>query len=182
MPEEVVISAQVRAARALLDWSQERLAEEAGVGVTTVRDIESQRRSTDTGAMRQLRRAVENAGVSFVSGAADGGPGVRFVAGRPHLIRQPEMTKWDGLHFGVEWQGREIDVFIAYEVVADFGGINFSSRQPDAAYVSVFGDHRGEILDAAGAALAAGRIDRHGRVRLTATDFPSLIPLLSLGT
>jgi transcriptional regulator with XRE-family HTH domain len=180
MPEEVVISAQIRAARALLNWSQERLAGEAGVGATTVRDIESQRRPTDTGAMRQLRRAFENAGVRFVSGAADGGAGVRFVAGRPHLIRQPEMTKWDGLHFGVEWQGREIDVFVAYEVVADFGG--FSSRQPDAAYVKVFGDYRDEILDKTGAALADGRINRHSRVQLTATDFPRLVPLHSLST
>jgi len=178
MPEEVVISAQIRAARALLNWSQEKLAAEAGVGATTVRDIESQRRPTDTGAMSQLRQAFENAGVVFVSGAVDAGPGVRFVAGRPHLIRQPEkMTTW-GLSFGVEWQGQEIDVLVSYEVVADLG--RFSTRQPDAAYVKIFRDHRGEILDAAGAALAAGNVDRHGRVQLTTADFPNLVPLISL--
>jgi transcriptional regulator with XRE-family HTH domain len=181
MPEEVVISAQIRAARALLNWSQERLAKTAGVGATTVRDIESQRRPTDTAAMRQLRRAFENAGVGFVFGAADGGPGVRLVAGQPHLIGQPKMTKWGGLHFEVVWQGRKIDVFVAYEVVAGFGG--FSRRQPDAAYVNVFENHRAKILDAADKALTAGRIDPHGRVHLTATDdFPEFVPLHSLST
>jgi transcriptional regulator with XRE-family HTH domain len=180
VPKSVVISAQIRAARALLNWSQERLAEEAGVGVTSIRDIESQRRPTDTGVMRQLHQAFENAGVKFISGAAEGGPGVRFVAGQAHLIRQPEMTKWDGLHLSVEWKGQEIDILVAYEVVSDLG--NFSGRQPNAAYVDVFRNHRGEILDATGAALAAGRIDRHSRVVLTATDFPRLVPLLSLST
>jgi transcriptional regulator with XRE-family HTH domain len=180
MPKDVVISAQVRAGRALLNWSQETLAEEAGVGVTTVRDIENQRRPADTQAMRELRRALANGGVVFVSGAQDGGPGVRFVAGRPHMHRRPEMTRSGDLDFTAEWQGREIDVVVTYEVVSDIGGAGFSTRQPDAAYLKVFDDHRGEILDALAAALNSGRNERSGRVVLTSADFPSLVPLQSL--
>jgi transcriptional regulator with XRE-family HTH domain len=182
MSEEVVIPAQVRAARALLNWSQETLAEQAGVGITTVRDIENERRPADTGAMRELRRALANGGVSFVSGAPDGGPGVRFVAGRPHPIRPPEITKSGDLYFKVEWQGRKIDVVVTYEVVSDIGGADFTTRQPDAAYLKVFQDHRIEILDAIAAALTSGRRERHGRVVLMANDFPHLVPLLSLST
>jgi transcriptional regulator with XRE-family HTH domain len=182
MPEEVVIPAQVRAGRALLNWSQETLAEEAGVGVTTVRDIENQRRPADTHAMRELRRALANGGVVFVSGAPDGGPGVRFVAGRPHLLRRPEVTRSGDLFFTAEWQGREIDVVVTYEVASDIGGPGFSTRQPDAAYLKVFKDHRGEILDALAAALNSGRSEPHGRVVLAATDFTNPVPLLSLST
>lgn len=180
MSQEVMIAAQVRAARALLDWSQGELAENANVGLTTVRDIEGERRPPDTAAMRELRRVFENEGVVFVPGAPDGGPGVRFVAGRPHVIRPPVMTTFEGMHFGVEWQGQEITVFVTYEVVQDLE--NFTGRQPDAAYQKLFKDHRGKILDAAVRAMQSGRIDRHGRVHLTAQDFPGLIPVLSIST
>lgn len=177
---EIVIAAQVRAARALLDWSQSQLAEAADVGVTTVRDIESERRPAETDAMREIRRALENAGVVFVPGAPNGGPGVRFVRGRPHVVRQPVMTIYEGLFFGVEWQGREVTVSVSYEVIQDLGG--FTGQQPDSAYREVFALHRGKILDAAAHAFTAGRIDRHGRVRLTANDFPDLVPAISIST
>jgi transcriptional regulator with XRE-family HTH domain len=177
---EVVVAAQVRAARALLNWSQAELAAAAGVGVTTVRDIESERRPADTGAMRELRRVLENEGVILVPGSASGGPGVRFVAGRPHVTRQPVMTIYDGLHFGAEWQGREITVFVPYEVVQDLGG--FTGRQADVVYQRLFADWRGKILDRTATALHAGRIDRHERVRLGTEDFPELVPGLSIST
>jgi transcriptional regulator with XRE-family HTH domain len=180
MPEKVVISAQVRAGRALLNWSQETLAEEAGVGVTTVRDIENQRRPADTHAMSELRRALANGGVIFVSGTPDGGPGVRFVGGRPHLLRRPEMTRSGDLNLTAEWQGREIDVVVTFEAVSTIGGAGFNTRQRDSAYLKVFDDHRGEILDALAAALNSGRSEPHGRVMLTAADFPHRDPLLSL--
>lgn len=32
--------AQIKAARAMLDWSQERMAHEAGLAVSTIRNIE----------------------------------------------------------------------------------------------------------------------------------------------
>ncbi len=178
MPGDIIIPAQVRAARALLDWSQSELAEAANVGVTTVRDIESERRPTGTGAMRELRRAFTNAGVIFVSGASDGGPGVRLVSGRPHLIRQPTFRRGWGLSFSVEWQGREITVLVSYEVIQWFG--EFSGRQPESAYQKVFADHRGKILDAAARALAAGRIDPDEQVKLATEDFPGFVPVASV--
>lgn len=177
---EIVIAAQVRAARALLDWSQSQLADAADVGLTTVRDIESERRPGETGATREIRMVLENEGVVFVPGASDGGPGVRFIRGRPHVVRQPVMTIYEGLFFGVEWQGREVAVSVSYEVMQDLGG--FTGQQTESAYRKVFVEHRGKILDAAAGALAAGRIDRHGRVRLTAGDFPDLVPQISTST
>ena len=173
MNKDIIIPAQIRAARALLEWSQEQLAAAAEVGLSTVRDIESQRRPLDTAAAGEIRRALENAGVIFVSGGPEAGPGVRFVANRPHVIRPPTtMTIWDGLPFVVEWQGRPITVFVTREAMDDLG--KFGGQQPDSAYVKVYERYRGSILDGVARALASDRADAQGRVRLTGNDIAAL--------
>jgi len=169
----IIIPAQIRAARALLEWSQEELAGKAGVGLSTVRDVESQRRPLDTAAAAQICRALQNAGVIFVPGTATAGPGVRFIAGRPHVIRPPTvMTMWDGLPLVVEWEGKPITVFVTREAMDDLGG--FSKSQPDVAYVKVFEKYRGSILDGVAKALAAGRATNKDRLRLTGEDISAL--------
>jgi transcriptional regulator with XRE-family HTH domain len=171
--EDIVIPAQIRAARALLEWSQEELAAEAGVGLSTVRDVESQRRALDTAAAVEICRALQNAGVIFVPGAATAGPGVRFIAGRPHVIRPPTgMTIWDGLPFVVEWEGKAITVFVTREAMDDLG--RFRAAQTDATYVKVFEKYRGSILDGVAKALAAGRATAKDRLHLTGKDISAL--------
>jgi transcriptional regulator with XRE-family HTH domain len=172
MSEDIVVPAQIRAGRALLGWSQEELASEAGVGLSTVRDIESQRRALDTASACEIRRALQNAGVIFIAGEAKFGPGVRFVTGRPHVIKPPTvMTEWDGLPFVVEWKGQAITVFITREALEDLG--KFRKRQSDDAYVMVYEKHRGSILDDVARALTARKgID--GRLRLSEKDLSAL--------
>jgi DNA-binding XRE family transcriptional regulator len=163
---EIIIPAQIRAARALLEWSQEKLASEAGVGVSTVRDVESQRRQLETSAASEIVRTLRNEGVIFVSGNAKEGPGVRLVAGRPHMIKPPTvMSMWDGMPFAVEWCGQRINVFVSREALDDLG--QFRTQQPDAAYLEVFNKFRGSILDGVAAALAAGQANDKGQLLLT---------------
>lgn len=162
---QVIIPAQIRAARALLDWSQERLASAAGVGVSTVRDVESERRPLDTAAAADIRRALENGGVRFVAGSPTEGPGVRLVAGRPSVIRSPTvMTMWDGMPFVVEWQGKAITVFVSREALDDLE--HFRGNQTDAEYVKAFEKHRGSILDGVAKALSEGKANDKDRLRL----------------
>jgi transcriptional regulator with XRE-family HTH domain len=70
---------QVKAARALLGWSQEDLAAAAGVSVPTVKRLEAGQGvlggRAETG--RKIRTAIEAAGVEFIH-EKDGGPGVRL--------------------------------------------------------------------------------------------------------
>tara|TARA_R110000787_G_C13395474_1_gene443013 strand:+ start:1412 stop:1648 length:237 start_codon:yes stop_codon:yes gene_type:complete len=76
----MLTSGQIRAARALLDWSQKNLADESGVSLATVRRIESNRgpdRSTSPNR-EAIQRALENGGVSFTSEDNKGGVGVRM--------------------------------------------------------------------------------------------------------
>lgn len=71
-------AAQCRAARALLDWTQPRLAEAAGVGLSTIVDFEKGRRVVSDEAVGKLATALEAVGVEFLN---DGQPGgVRLVA------------------------------------------------------------------------------------------------------
>jgi transcriptional regulator with XRE-family HTH domain len=173
MNREIIVPAQVRAARALLEWSQEQLASEAEVGLSTVRDVESQRRPLDTAAAKEICRALQNAGVIFVPSTETEGPGVRFVAGRPHIIRPPTvMTMWDGLPFVVEWKGSAITVFVTREAMDDLG--KFRKLQADAAYLKVFDKYRGSILDGVTTALAASRATSDGRLRLVGEDISAL--------
>ena len=72
---------QLRAARALLDWSQDQLAEKSGVGVATVRRLEGQsgKLRTYSETLWKLQTALEEAGVIFIPEAVGLGPGVRLA-------------------------------------------------------------------------------------------------------
>src|SRR3954471_23480116 len=70
-------SEQCRAARALLDWTQEELAERAGVSRSTVRGFENGQHEPHRASAAMIRTALEQAGVVLID--ADGqGEGVRF--------------------------------------------------------------------------------------------------------
>jgi transcriptional regulator with XRE-family HTH domain len=70
--------AQCRAARALLDWTQERLAEQAGVSRSTMRGFETGQHELHRGTATVIRQALEAAGVVLIEADADGGPGARL--------------------------------------------------------------------------------------------------------
>ena len=78
---EGVTTEQVRAARGLLRWSQEALAEASLVSLPTIKRLEAQ-----TGILGGQRRtakaiitALETAGIEFIP-ENGGGPGVRLKA------------------------------------------------------------------------------------------------------
>jgi transcriptional regulator with XRE-family HTH domain len=68
---------QIKAARMLLDWSQDRLAAAAGIGIATIKRLEAQ----DNGlggrddTVSKIVGALQAAGVEFTNG---GTPGVRI--------------------------------------------------------------------------------------------------------
>ena len=73
----MISSEQCRAGRALLDWSQGDLANAAGVGVVTVRQLEAAIHVPRRATLEVIRRALEGAGVEFID-ENGGGPGVRL--------------------------------------------------------------------------------------------------------
>ena len=69
---------QIRAARALLGWSQTELAERAGLSLPTVKRVEiNSDLRVSLEARQRLRVALEEGGVEFID-ENGGGPGVRL--------------------------------------------------------------------------------------------------------
>jgi DNA-binding transcriptional regulator YiaG len=66
---------QCRAARAMLNWSQDKLAELAHISVITVRTFEGGKSKPQPSTMHLMRQAFEANGVEFTNGDA---PGVKL--------------------------------------------------------------------------------------------------------
>ena len=92
----MITGRQVRAARALLNWKQEMLAEKALVALTALKRLESERRlEVHEGTRDQVRRALETAGILFVE--SDRGRGVMLLheaeAATAPAKRQPNLKR-----------------------------------------------------------------------------------------
>lgn len=77
----MITGTQIRAGRALLAWSQSRLAEAADVSLPTIKRIEAFGNEV-SGAARtneKVRLALEAAGIVFIDDDAAGGRGVRLA-------------------------------------------------------------------------------------------------------
>ena len=80
----MVTAAQCRAARGLLDWSQQELADRAGLGIVTIRQIEADITDPRRATLVVLKQAFERAGIEFID-ENGGGAGVQ--------IRKRKRTK-----------------------------------------------------------------------------------------
>ena len=75
--QNILTAAQCRAARAMLEWSAERLSQASAVDLQTLRNFEVRFRRPDEKVLRRLRITLEAAGVMFVPENGRGA-GVRF--------------------------------------------------------------------------------------------------------
>lgn len=76
----MISSSQIRAAKALLRWSGERLAEESNLSLSTIRRVESSDGVPEGQNMKTIlaiKVALERAGIEFI-GTPDDRPGVRL--------------------------------------------------------------------------------------------------------
>ena len=76
-----ITAAQCRAARALLEWNQPKLATSAGLGLSTIVDFEKGRRALSAESIAAIRSALESAGAQFVE-AGDVAEGSGVVLSR----------------------------------------------------------------------------------------------------
>lgn len=77
----MITSRQSRAARALLGWNQETLADKAQVSLTALKRLESPNDLEVYESTRdQVRRALEDHGILLLT--TDQGEGVMFVRGK----------------------------------------------------------------------------------------------------
>jgi transcriptional regulator with XRE-family HTH domain len=92
---------QTKAARALLGWNQQQLAQKANVAPSTIADFERGKRSPVTNNLEAIRAAFESAGVSLLPGGAVIGPRptlrgtVISPEGNPiRLIDATDLSQW----------------------------------------------------------------------------------------
>ena len=67
---------QCRAARGLLNWTQDEMASAARLSVVTVRNFENGRSTPQRATLDVMQRALEAAGIEFTNGEQ---PGVRLT-------------------------------------------------------------------------------------------------------
>ncbi len=75
MSDPSITPGQCRAARGLLNWTQQALADKARVSKPTVQNFELEKAKPYAGTIVLLRQAFEAAGIEFTNGEA---PGVRL--------------------------------------------------------------------------------------------------------
>lgn len=75
----ILHASQLKAARALIGWSQDKLAEESGVSSPTVKRMENSDRNVRGHAENvwKVQQCLETAGIEFIP-EGDGGVGVRL--------------------------------------------------------------------------------------------------------
>ena len=75
----MITSAQIRAARALLDWSRQTLSDSSGVGISALMRLESANGipGGNIKTFEAVQNAFEKVGIQFI-GTPDDGPGVRL--------------------------------------------------------------------------------------------------------
>ena len=126
-------SAQCRAGRALLDWSQEELAANAQIARATIADFERGTRTPTRSNLAAIKSALFAGGVDLISEPDEGvaGAGVRFRKCELEYSRSLKSSG-DDLIMSVRYRGNAHRIIIPRDILDDLGGRFGPSPNPDA--------------------------------------------------
>ena len=138
---------QCRAARSLLNWTQEQLAISAGVSRATIADFEANIRQPMKNNLKSLEACIFSAGVELLPEQGSAGVGVRF---RERKLEYVSNVRIDRFHraakMRMRYAGDEFLCVIQLDAIDDHHGANFSS---DEEYRKAISDMLHLILRAA---------------------------------
>jgi transcriptional regulator with XRE-family HTH domain len=79
-PEKMITRAQIRAARALIGWTQTDLAQASGISQVAIKNLERGATDPRASTLTGIQNALDRAGVMFLEpgDTRDGGAGVRL--------------------------------------------------------------------------------------------------------
>jgi transcriptional regulator with XRE-family HTH domain len=117
-----ISASQCRAARALLDWSQDQLAENAQVARATIADFERNARVPMRNNLVSIVSSLEAAGVAFIPENGEGA-GVRFRKVELEYSNTVKIRDHDVL-LSVRYRGDPYRVVIPREVTDDIDRTN----------------------------------------------------------
>ena len=75
----MISARQIRAARALLGWSQQKLADEAIMSASAVRRLELGAADSRISTLAAVQHSLERAGITFLPATSALGEGVRLA-------------------------------------------------------------------------------------------------------
>ena len=113
--------AQCKAARALLAWNQQELAQRAQLGVSTIADFERGKRTPTDSNVEAMINVFVAAGISFVNGgvqnaAPPNAPGAAANSSTPRLIEATDLDQWAQRNDGKQYFPELIDRLILASV------------------------------------------------------------------
>ena len=162
-----IVPEQCRAARALLNWTQDELEAASKVAKKTIADFERGASLPYERTLRDLQEALEVGGVTFIP-ENGGGAGVRRRESVPRLTRR-KISRFDRLAmFVMSYRSNEYRVNLSISILDDIDRTNYESEK---AYEAAFDLHLNQILLRAAVAIDAGRANNVGELRLEWDDF-----------
>jgi hypothetical protein len=88
----ILLAAQCRAGRALIEWSNEQLAHACSVELQAIKEFEARFRRPDPEILARIRAVLIEAGVIFID-ENGGGAGARLRLSRKELRA---LSRWEG--------------------------------------------------------------------------------------
>jgi transcriptional regulator with XRE-family HTH domain len=163
-----ISAAQCRAARGLLDWTQDQIAENAQVARATIADFERHNRLPMRNNMVSIVSALEAAGVAFIPENGEGA-GVRFRKVELEYLKNLRESGSD-LILSVKHRGRSYAVVIPREILDDIDRTNYGTARERMQSVQ---KHFPLFLRVTEEAILAGRASDRGEITLTSDMFPA---------
>lgn len=163
-----ISAAQSRAARALLDWTQDQLAENAQVARATVADFERNARVPMRQNLVAIIATFEAAGVEFIA-ENGGGAGVRFRKVELEYSNAVTPDGGDGVCLSVRYRGTDYRALISREVLDDLDRTNYRTFSDRVLSVQ---NHLPLLLRAIEEKLARGEAGRAKRLLIEHADLP----------
>ncbi|MDX2027203.1 MAG: helix-turn-helix transcriptional regulator [Alphaproteobacteria bacterium] len=124
---------QIKAARALLDWSQGDLAKATGLSITTIRNIESGDMSPRSATAQVIFQIIESVGIEFTEGE-----GVRKRNDEIRVLQGPNSCEafYDDLFQTVRKNSGDIAMMIkSQDMLAEFLGFTQMQELADMAHI-----------------------------------------------
>lgn len=119
---------QCRAARSLLNWTQDKLATNAVVSRATIADFESSTRQPMKNNLRSIADCLFAAGIEFIPEEANRGVGVRFREQKLTYIKNVKIDRLNRtakipMHFA----GKDFACVVDLNTVNDYHRANFAN-------------------------------------------------------
>lgn len=142
-----ITAAQCRAARSLLNWTQDQLAANAVVSRATIADFESSTRQPMKNNLRSIGDCMFAAGVEFIPEENEKGVGVRFRERKLEYVSNVRIDRFNGIAtMRMRYSGEDFQCLIELDAVDDHYRANFET---DVEFSKAISDILHIILTAA---------------------------------